>query len=313
MNILACILAVLLEIVPGGDAFLRSMHKRDSIYVGDRLEYGFELDGVQKGTALALQDFSSLPKDTLTLVRNWKLDTLKYRRRQGVMNIKGSIVLAPFEEGDFHLPPMLVQRTADGKTDTLRFESPDFHVAEFPIDSARIAANTLAPLARYPVTYAEVFPWLSVADILLIILTVAIVLARQRRRREEQKPSEPAHITALRKLDSYRGNKYWAPEKQKGFYSGVTDALKNYIESRFGVDAPEMTTAEVFDALKGDKDITPELFDRTKELFETADFVKFAKHTESDEYNATVVPTAVKFVTDTYRSALEEEQEKDVL
>ena len=69
----------------------------------------------------------------------------------------------------------------------------------------------------------------------------------------------------------------------------------------------------MFDALKGAGDISPELFDETRELFETADFVKFAKHTAPDEYNAKVVPTAVKFVTDTYRSTLEEEQEGDVL
>ena len=85
------------------------------------------------------------------------------------------------------------------------------------------------------------------------------------------------------------------------------------MEARFGVDAPEMTTAEVFEALKNEKDITPELFGDTKELFEIADFVKFAKLTAPDDYNAKVVPTAVRFVTDTYRAALEEEPEKDVL
>ena len=313
MNILASILLVLLEIVPKGDAFLRPLQKRDSIYVGDRLEYGFELDNVRPGTDLALQDLKSLPADTLALVRDWKVDTTRFRRRAGLMNIRGSVLLAPFEEGDFALPPIYVQRKSDGKTDTLVSKTPVFRVAQFPLDSARIAENALAPVVRYPLTYAELFPWLAGADILLIALIVGLVLWRRRKRREEEKPSEPAHITALRKLDGYRGSQYWAPEKQKGFYSGVTDALKNYMESRFGVDAPEMTTAEVFDALKGAGDISPELFDETRELFETADFVKFAKHTAPDEYNAKVVPTAVKFVTDTYRSTLEEEQEGDVL
>ena len=114
MNILASILLVLLEMVPKGDAFLRPLQKRDSIYVGDRLEYGFELNDVQKGTGLSLQDFKSLPADTLALVRDWKVDTVKFRRRAGLMNIRGSVILAPFEEGDFRLPPMLVQRHVDG-------------------------------------------------------------------------------------------------------------------------------------------------------------------------------------------------------
>ena len=310
MNILASILAVLLEIVPQGDAFMRPMQKRDSIYVGDRLEYGFELNDVKKGTVFSLQDFKSLPADTLALVRDWKVDTLKFRRRQGLMDIRGSVVLAPFEEGDFHLPPMLVQRQLDGKIDTLRFETPEFHVAEFPLDSARLAENALAPLARYPLTYAELFPWLAGADILLIALIVAIVLWRRRARREEEKPSEPAHITALRKLDTYRGNQYWAPEKQKGFYSGVTDALREYMAARYGVDAMESTTAEIFEDLKK-TDLSKELYIDLKDLFERSDFVKFAKFTATDEENAQVLPLAVRFVTTTYEQEIADQASND--
>ena len=42
-----------------------------------------------------------------------------------------------------------------------------------------------------------------------------------------QRYKEPAHITALRKMDKFRSNKYWVPEKQKQFYSGVTDGQYN--------------------------------------------------------------------------------------
>ena len=46
-----------------------------------------------------------------------------------------------------------------------------------------------------------------------------------------------------------------------------------------------------------------------KELFERADFVKFAKFTASDDDNAKVLPIAVRFVTSTYQTELELEQE----
>ena len=46
-----------------------------------------------------------------------------------------------------------------------------------------------------------------------------------------------------------------------------------------------------------------------KELFERADFVKFAKFTASDDDNAKVLPIAVRFVTSTYQTELEQEQE----
>ena len=113
-------------------------------------------------------------------------------------------------------------------------------------------------------------------------------------------------IRALRKLDKLRGDKFWKPEQQKFFYSGVTDTLREYIASRYGVGAMEMTTAEIFEGLKG-TDLPKDLYEEMKELFERADFVKFAKYTASDEDNAKVLPGAVRFVTSTYQAELEEE------
>jgi hypothetical protein len=119
---------------------------------------------------------------------------------------------------------------------------------------------------------------------------------------------EPAHIVALRKLDQFRGNRLWAPEKQKLFYSGVTDTLREYIAARYGISAMEMTTAEIFDDMKA-TDAPEELLREMKELFERADFVKFAKFVASEEDNAAALPVAVRFVTETYQAEIETEAE----
>lgn len=111
---------------------------------------------------------------------------------------------------------------------------------------------------------------------------------------------EPAYITALRKLDKLRGDKYWAPEKQKQFYSGITDTVREYMAARYGIDALEQTTDEIFADLKG-KDLSPELFLEMKDLFELSDYVKFAKHVATQEENAAAIPAAVRFVTETWQ------------
>ena len=105
-------------------------------------------------------------------------------------------------------------------------------------------------------------------------------------------------------LEKYRGNKLWAADKQKTFYSGITDAVREYIDERYGVAAMEMTTAEIFKGLD-DTDIPAELKAELRELFERADFVKFAKYVASDVDNAKALPVAVRFVTSTYQSDLE--------
>jgi hypothetical protein len=68
----------------------------------------------------------------------------------------------------------------------------------------------------------------------------------------------------------------------------------------------EMTTAEIFDEMKT-ADVPKELLQEMRDLFDRADFVKFAKYVASDEDNAAALPVAVRFVTETYQTEVEEE------
>ena len=86
----------------------------------------------------------------------------------------------------------------------------------------------------------------------------------------------------------------------------MTDALREYIVARYGVGAMEMTTAEIFADLRK-TDVPADLYEEMKDLFERADFVKFAKYVATPEDNATVLPQAVRFVTATYQTEVEEE------
>ena len=66
-----------------------------------------------------------------------------------------------------------------------------------------------------------------------------------------------------------------------------------------------MTTSEIFDDMNK-TDAPSELLSEVKQLFELADFVKFAKFVASDQENAAALPVAVRFVTQTYQSEIEE-------
>jgi hypothetical protein len=316
MKVLTLILAAMLDMVPAGQAYLKQLQPRDSILIADQIEYGFQLDSLAEGTPIALPDFANASNDTLTLVRSWQLDTtatLRVRQPGGkgraqLYNIRGSIVLAPFEEGTYHLPPIPVLRG----TDTLVFEGLDMEVKTMPVDTATFQIHDIKGQLRYPVTFKETLPWIG--GVLLLAALVAVLVWWLRRRSTAAagaQKKDPAYIVALRELDKWRGDKFWAPDKQKAYYSGITDALKTYIEDRFGVDAPEMTTAELFDALKLAEDLPADLREELRGVFECADFVKFAKHTASDEDNARALPTAVRFVTSTYQTVLEEEQKNE--
>lgn len=318
MKILTIILVAMLDVIPSGKTYVTPLQQRDSILIADQLEYGFRMDSVKTGTMLSLPDFSSISNDTLTVVRNWKIDTLKVRGKRRnpssmMYDIKVSMILAPFEEGIYGLPSIPVRKDLNGRVDTLLFDGSEIDVKTMPVDTATFVIHDLKGQIRYPLTFAEVAPWVVLFWLVAVLMIAAVCIYKIRSSREglAGKPQEPAYIVALRELDKYRGDKYWSADKQKQFYSGITDTLKTYMDVRFGVDAPEMTTAELFNALKGDKGITPELFEELRVMFETADFVKFAKFTAPDEDNAKVLPLAVRFVTSTYQTELEEEQKEE--
>ncbi len=298
-------------------SFLEPLQQRDSILVADQLRYGFTLEDVADGTELRMQDYSKAFGDTLIVVRNWKVDTLKTIRdgRKGPAryNLRGDVVLAPFEGGVYHLPQIAVLRISpSGEIDTLLFDPQVMEVKTMPVDTTTYVPHDIKGQMGYPLTFKEILPYLL--GILLLAGLVALAVALIRRRKAAQGDAahrDPAYIVALRKLEGFRGDKYWAPEKQKTYYSGITDTLREYIAETFGIDAKEMTTAEIFDALKGNERLSEELYGSTKELFELADFVKFAKHIADESENAAALPLSVRFVTSTYQSVLEDETPKD--
>ena len=313
MRLLLVISALLSGIIPSGQSYLRQLQQRDSILIADQLEYGVELKGMPADAILALPDYSKAMTDTLTLVRSWKVDTLKVNRTSGAptLDLRASVVLAPFEEGRYQLPDIAVQRTAGGAIDTLLFEGMEFEAKTIPIDTATFQIHDIKGQVKYPLTLAEILPYLIgfwIIALLAIIIGCLIIMA-QNRTTVVEVHRDPPYIVALRNLDSLKGDKYWAPEKQKTLYSGITDTLRTYIENVFGINAEEMTTAEIFDALKGR--VPEDLYAETKALFETSDFVKFAKFTATEQQNASAVPSAVKFVTSTYQTQLESEQKEE--
>ncbi len=294
-------------------SFLRPLQERDTVLIGDQLLYGVSLENVEEGTMFALPDYSKGIRDSVELVRDWQADTVKiYKGRNGAANtydIDFSAAITSFEEGSYELPAISMLRSLpDGSIDTLLFEPQLLEVKTFDVDTTSYVPHDIREQVKYPLTFEELAPYLLWGLIAFVVIlgAVSLIVMKVRQKKLQEREKEAPHIAALRKLDRYRGNKYWAPEKQKTFYSGVTDTLRTYISEIYGISAMEMTTAEIFTALK-ETDVPTGLYGETKTLFENSDFVKFAKHTLPDEENAKVLPLAIRFVTETYQMVVGDE------
>ena len=304
------------KLIPVEGAFLQQLQERDSVLIADQLLYGFELKQLREGTQLLLPEIPEEQDDKLMFLSSWMLDTVKVTKQKkglpNLLDLQGSVVITSFEEGIYELPQIAIGRVSeDGVIDTLMFDPVRLEVKTMPVDTATFTPHDIKGQIRYPLTFSELFPWLCGFLLLTIIVILIVRLIRRRLSAgSADVRKDPAHIVALRKLDEYRGSQMWAPEKQKLFYSGVTDVLREYISERYGISAMEMTTAEIFADMKN-VDAPQELLSEVRDLFDRADFVKFAKYVASDEDNASALPVAVRFVTGTYQTDVENETSKE--
>ncbi|MBQ3984763.1 MAG: hypothetical protein II636_05485 [Bacteroidales bacterium] len=298
--------------IEAGPSYLEPLQPRDSVLVWDQFHYGMVIKDVPEGTSIGLPQIdpeATLKEGKLMILDNWQRDTINvYAQKDSLTkyDIRAYFTITPLVAAEYELFPL----TCLVGLDTLVYIHQMLDVKEPSIDMETFQPNDIKPQVKFPITFQEAIPWVMIGLFAIAILVLIFAIYSTIERKQKEKPAEPAHIRALRKLDRFRGEKHWKPENQKNFYSGVTDALREYIAARFGVGAMEMTTAEIFDALKGAEDIPEDLYAEMKDLFERADFVKFAKYTAPDEDNKRVLPEAVRFVSTTYVSEVKKEEEE---
>lgn len=285
---------------------------RDTMLIGDQIEWVIDLT-FREGDRFFVEKPDEQPAPGVETISPMTFDTVSLKK--GIVNVRGTAILTAFDSGSYFLPPLVTAiGHTDGSVDTVIFDSPVMEVTTIPVDTATFKPYDIKGQIKYPLTLKEMLPWFGLAlfAAALIFVVVRLIKAHRENTSFFGKPvvKDPPHIVALRSLDRIRSQKLWQNDKQKQFYTAVTDTLRLYVSERYDISALESTSAEIFENLK-DKGIEPSLYGKVQELFETADYVKFAKHKASDLENEEAVPTAIKFVNETYMQQIEADSKEE--
>lgn len=302
------ILALLsLRHVAGAQEILSATVSRDTILIGDQVEWKSEIK-VPRGMTVKIDSMSGYVVLGVELIGGFNIDTVS--RRKDYSMVETRALVTSFDSGSYVLPPLVVYFSRNGDvTDTLRLPEVPLEVTTIPIDTTTYEMYDIRPQFGYPVTFKEVLPWVLLGLVVVaLVILIMVLVARRRRNRPvfgKPDPKDPPHIVALRSLDRIRGEKLWQSGKEKQYYTEITDTLRVYIEQRFGIKTIERTSNEILADLSG-KEVAPSDFESIKDLFGTADLVKFAKYTATEAENENAVPVAVRFVNDTFIQELED-------
>ena len=212
-----------------------------------------------------------------------------YRTFQPELGADGEVVtrrlyvLEPFLSGEYKIPPMQVRFHAEGDSTLHALESDTISVLVTSLvgaDTASFAINDIAPPVNYP------FDWRVVLVVAACVAAagVAVLLFLKRRRiRERLIPPLSAHEKAYRKLQALLESGLLDEKRYGEFTAAVADILRQYIEDRFGLRAPERTTEEFLAEAGAGLAVAGDRKDILKNFLVYCDLVKFAALEPSSE------------------------------
>lgn len=208
--------------------------------------------------------------------------------------------ITSFDDSLYYMPPFRV-KVGDSVYGS---KSLALKVLEFPVDTTDFSQFFGPKEAQdNPFRWKDwsmVF-WLSFIVILLLLSAYYLLL-----RFRDNKPIVRSlrivkrllpHQKAMKAIEQIKAEKMVQAENPKEYYTRLTEALRKYIEERYGFSAMEMTTSEIIDRLMESQD--EKALGELRTLFETADLVKFAKYSTLINENDMNLVNAIEFINRT--------------
>lgn len=269
------------------------------IWIGEQAHVTLSVS-YKKGQTLELPRFkpSELITPGVEVLESSDADT--FYLDNDVIRVKKKYTVTSFDEKLYYIPPMKVK--VDGK----EYEGKNLalKVLTVPVDTLH-PENFYPPkdVQNNPFSWSEWRPafWMSLLALLLVCVTFYL-----RVRLKDNKPIiAKVHIVkkllphqrAMNEIEKIKAERMSSSEDQKNYYTRLTDALRKYIEERFHFNAMEMTSSEIIARLQESDD--KQMIDELRELFTTADLVKFAKYSTLINENDANLVHAIEFIKQT--------------
>lgn len=216
------------------------------------------------------------------------------------MLIKQEYTITSFDSALYYLPPFEVMVNGE----SYRSKALAVKVYSIPVDTLH-PEQFFGPktVREVPITWDDVsaIVWLTLLMLALGGLAYYLFVRYKDNKPIIKKikiePKLPPHQQALKEIERIKGDKTLRTVDPKTYYTELTDVLRTYMEERFGFNAMEMTSSEIIDKLQeiNDKESIKDLM----YLFQTADLVKFAKHSPLMNENDMNLVNAVDFINNT--------------
>ena len=222
-------------------------------------------------------------------------DTLDIKNNR--IQINREIIITSFDSGFYSIPPIKSFVDKDTfYTESLSLKVVPVQISEEELDLKDIKGVWSPRFVLFD--FIPIYVWI----ILLVLICIAggayfylKYIKKQPHQEAESIVKIPPHEKALNELNMLKEEKLWQAGQSKLYFTRLTDILREYLYSRFSINAMEMTSTEILTSLKSNKE-TKLVEKNMKQILEVADFVKFAKMSPLPEDNESAMRNAINFV-----------------
>lgn len=214
--------------------------------------------------------------------------------------IKQDVLVTSFDSGFYYIPPFKYLLDED----TFATQSLSLKIIPVDVPAEAVASDVkdIKDVAEPPFVLWDFIPiWVVILILSLLLLAVAAYFAwRYFKSRKVELQSQPEvqippYELAMSELLKLRESKLWQQGQEKLYYTRLVDILREYLDSRFSINAMEMTSTQIMASLRRNKELK-EVTKHIDEILSMADFVKFAKMRPLPEDNERVMHKAIDFV-----------------
>lgn len=272
------------DLVGNEDLKAKAQVDRTSITIGDKIKYtitaytnkNVEVEFLPFNdkdlSGFAIKDFGSYSKVFL----NKKTPVQWY-------------ILDNYVTGTYTLPKAVVKYKLPGENNWQRLETKEIKIE---------VKSLLTDSPEKSLDIKDIHGPLNLPDkfMLIIIITSGVLLLLAvsaglgfiiyKHKQAKKVPQLPAHIIAYKALENLKNKDYLLKGMIQEYYIELSNIVRHYLENRFSLRAPEMTTEEFLITIKDAKILSYEQKDSLRDFLSNCDMVKFAKYSpEETEIN----------------------------
>lgn len=280
---------------------------KDKFTIGDKIKYTVLIKtpkNIEVESVTFKEKEGAQPQEENFSIRDFGIE-----RKSSFLNKKLELeywyILTTYNTGQLTIPPAIIKYKDKKDTSWLVQETNEVTVEVVSLLNQGEETQDIKDI-KEPAPPKSNFMRILLIILLIVFFPAAgfILYKKYFSKKETLKPVfiEPAHVIALRKLEALKEKNLPQHGKIEAYYVELSAIVRYYIENRFNIRAPEMTTEEFLHTLKDKNVLNPAQKSLLREFLTAADIVKFAKFRPDNTAINDSFAMAYRFVEETKNS-----------